>query len=283
MHPGLHHAADGLKYVHEQRGSGAVESGLQAPAHAFGEGVSGDPSSHPFAKEAKGRSTQDIRDARILPREFYNRDPVTVGRDLLGKLLIRRDGRKMLAGRIVEDEAYLGAQDPAAHAYSGRTPRNAVLFGPPGHAYVYFIYGNHYCLNVSCMPEGDAEGVLLRAMEPVAGIEQMARARGMHVPILAPTKGARMGRSNADSLLRPSQLRLISSGPGRMSEALGITRARDNAKDLTSRRSDLWFADDGYRPERIVATPRIGIRKAVEEPLRFVIAGNSYVSGRRTS
>ncbi len=110
-----------------------------------------------------------LRSATVLPREFYNRDPVVVARELLGKLLIRREGRKLLAGRIVEDEAYLGANDPAAHAFSGRTPRNAVLFGPPGHAYVYFIYGNHYCLNVSCMPEGDGEGVLFRAMEPVSG------------------------------------------------------------------------------------------------------------------
>ena len=206
-----------------------------------------------------------LRNASVLPREFYNRDPVTVARELLGKLLIRREGRRLLAGRIVEDEAYLGADDPAAHAYSGRTPRNAVLFGPPGYAYVYFIYGNHYCLNVSCMPEGYGEGVLFRAMEPVAGIEVMAEARGLAL----------------DSPLRTSQLRLISSGPGRMSEALSITRERDNGKDMTSRRSDLYFADDGYRPGRIVTTPRIGIRKAVEELLRFVIAGNPYVSGRR--
>ena len=206
-----------------------------------------------------------LRAAPRLSREFFNRDPVTVGRELLGKLLIRREGRKLLAGRIVEDEAYLGANDPAAHAYAGLTPRNAVLFGPPGHAYVYFIYGNHYCLNVSCMPEGVGEGVLLRAMEPVFGLQAMALARGQEPPTWS----------------RASQLRLLSSGPGRLSEALGITRARDNDKDLTSRRSDLWFADDGYRPERIAATPRIGIKKAIEQPLRFVIAGNPFVSARR--
>src|SRR5208337_2580672 len=210
-------------------------------------------------------TAETVRRAPILSREFFNRDPVTVGRELLGKLLIRREGRRLLAGRIVEDEAYLGAHDPAAHAYSGLTPRNAVLFGPPGHAYVYFIYGNHYCLNVSCMPEGLGEGVLLRAMEPVFGLEAMALARGLELPASP----------------RTTQLRLLSSGPGRMSEALSITRARDNGKDLTSRRSDLWFADDGYRPERIVATPRIGIKKAVEQPLRFVIAGNPFVSGKR--
>jgi len=208
-----------------------------------------------------------VRRARILGRDFYDRDPVTVARELLGKLLIRRQGRKLLAGRIVEDEAYLGAEDPAAHAYSGRTPRNAVLFGPPGHAYVYFIYGNHYCLNVSCMPEGNAGCVLLRAMEPVAGIGEMAQARGVEL-------GSSTGLAS---------LRLISSGPGRLSQALGITRERDNAKDLTSPLSDLWFADDRVTPRQIIATPRIGIRKAVEEPFRFGIAGNPYVSAKRVS
>jgi DNA-3-methyladenine glycosylase len=212
-------------------------------------------------------TAKDLLAASPLTRDFFRRDAVTVGRELLGKLLIRREGRRLMAGRIVEDEAYLGAVDPAAHAYSGRTLRNAVLFGPPGHAYVYFIYGNHYCTNVSCMPEGDAGCVLLRAMEPVAGLGAMAEARGLEV----------------DSEARTSRLRLISSGPGRMSEALGITRARDNGKDLTDRRSDLWFSDDGYRPERVVQTPRIGIKKAIQDPLRFVIAGNPYVSGKRAS
>ena len=200
-----------------------------------------------------------------LTRKFFNRDAITVARALLGKLLIRREGRKLLAWRIVEDEAYLGALDPAAHAYNGRTARNAVLFGPPGHAYVYFIYGNHYCTNVSCTPEGDGGGVLLRAMEPVLGRTEMAKLRG--VVLSDPS--------------RTSQLRLISSGPGRMSEALGITRERDNGKDLTDARSDLWLADDGYRAERIATSKRIGIKKAIDEPLRFVIAGNAFVSGPR--
>jgi len=208
-----------------------------------------------------------LREALILARTFFDRDPVTVARELLGKLLIRREGRSLLAGRIVEDEAYLGQQDPAAHAFAGRTARNAVLFGPPGHAYVYFIYGNHYCLNVSCMPEGCGEGVLFRAMEPVFGLTAMSRARGIALP-LSPS---------------PAQLRLMSSGPGRMSEALGITRLRDNDKDLTSPESGLWLADDGFRPQCIVATPRIGITKATERPLRFAIAGNPYVSGKRVT
>ena len=220
--------------------------------------------SHRALPAASALSADLLHAAPPLGREFFARDAITVGRELLGKLLIRREGRRLLAGRIVEDEAYLGTADPAAHAYNGRTLRNAVLFGPAGHAYVYFIYGNHYCTNVSCMLEGDAEGVLLRAMEPEFGLKMMAEARGLDVTSESPV----------------SQLRLVSSGPGRMSEALGITRERDNGKDLTTRRSDLWLADDGYRPERIAVTPRIGIRKAVAEPLRFVIAGNPYVSAK---
>jgi DNA-3-methyladenine glycosylase len=203
--------------------------------------------------------------APVLEREFFNRNPATVARELLGKLLIRRDGRRLLAGRVVEDEAYLGREDPAAHAYSGRTERNAVLFGPPGFAYVYFIYGNHYCLNVSCLPEGQGEGVLFRALEPVFGRKAMALARDLELPA-AP---------------RTSQLRMIASGPGRMAEALGITRVRDNNQDLTSRNSGLWLADDGFRPQRIAATPRIGITKAADRPLRFLIAGSPYVSAKR--
>jgi DNA-3-methyladenine glycosylase len=212
-----------------------------------------------------GMTRPQLLAAKPLAREFFNRDAVTVARGLLGKVLIRRDGRNLLAGRIVEDEAYLGKDDPASHAYAGRTPRNFVLFGPPGHAYIYFIYGNHYCLNVSCMPDGHGEGVLFRAMEPVYGLDAMARARGLNLP--------------KDPSV--AQLRTVASGPGRMSQALGITRERDNNGDLTSRASSLWLADDGFRPQRIVATPRIGITKAIEQPLRFSIGGSSYVSGKR--
>jgi DNA-3-methyladenine glycosylase len=222
---------------------------------------------HRISPDSHEYTAASLRAAVRLSRDFFARDATVVARELVGKLLIRREGRRLLAGRIVEDEAYLGAVDPAAHTYNGRTARNAVMFGPPGHAYVYFIYGTTFCTNVSCMTEGEAEGVLLRALEPVLGLQAMADARGLTLA--------------AESRL--SQLRLISSGPGRMSEALGITRSRDNGKDLTSRRSDLWLADDGYRPERIAVTSRIGIKKAVDEPLRFVIAGNPYVSGRRVS
>ena len=199
----------------------------------------------------------------VLPREFFDRDPQRVARQLLGKLLVRRVGRQLLSARVVEAEAYLGEADPAAHASSGRTERNAVLFGPPGYAYVYLIYGQYYCLNVSCLPAGTAGCVLFRALEPVAGIAAMARNRG--------------GLETATE----SQLKLLTSGPGRLSEAFAITRARDNGKDLTFSKSDLYLADDGFRPPKITVTPRIGLTKAVEWPLRFVVAGNVFVSGPR--
>ena len=203
-----------------------------------------------------------IKPCQPLRSAFYSRDPRSVSRDLLGKVLVRRQGRKLLTARIVETEAYLGQDDPAAHSAAGRTARNAVLFGPPGRSYVYFIYGNHYCFNVSCLPDGEAGGVLFRALEPLSGVEQMAKARGLLL--------------NEDGNLK--LLRKLTSGPGRLAEAFGITRERDNGKDLTSNRSDLFIADDGYRPRAVDVTPRIGITKAAEHPLRYIIAGDKFVS-----
>ena len=196
----------------------------------------------------------------LLKTEFFDADPRKVARALLGKLLIRKTPRGILAGRVVETEAYLGEGDAAAHAVAGKTARNFVLWGPPGYAYVYFIYGNHFCLNVSCLPDGVPGCVLFRALEPVSGIEEMAKARDIEVQ-------------------RESDLKKISSGPGRMSEALGITRDRDNGKSLVSAKSDLQLVDDGYRVRRVNVTPRIGITKSAEQPLRYVIGGNPFVSG----
>jgi DNA-3-methyladenine glycosylase len=176
--------------------------------------------------------------AAIIPRVFYSDPPDLVAQKLLGKLLVR--GAKV--GRIVEVEAYFGESDPASHSFPGKTARNAVLFGPPGHAYVYFIYGMHYCLNVSCEPEGQAGGVLFRALEPISG------------------------------------LKLSTSGPGRLCKAFGITRARDNDVDFTSPKSDLQIQDDGYSANDILITPRIGITKEASRPARYLIAGNPYVS-----
>lgn len=204
--------------------------------------------------------------ARTLPTAFFARDPRRVARELLGKLLVRKRGRKRLAGRIVEVEAYLGSGDAAAHAAAGPTARNRVLFGPPGRAYVYFIYGNHYCLNVSCQPAGEAGCVLIRALELVAGVAEMARPRGLSLAT------ARHGPTS----LR--WLRQLTSGPGRLCAAFGITRARDNGRNLTARSSLLSLVDDGYRPQRIFATPRIGIRKAAGKRLRFMVLGSPFLS-----
>jgi DNA-3-methyladenine glycosylase len=215
--------------------------------------------------ERRPYSTFDLLKAELLPASFYARDPRRVAPELLGKVLLRRERKNIRAGRIVELEAYLGQNDPAAHAYRGPTQRNQVLFGPPGHAYVYFIYGFHYCLNVSCEREGKAGSVLIRALEPVAGLDLMYAARD-----LEPKHG------------RITELRLLTSGPGRLAEALSITRERDNNKDVTSARSDLQIVDDGYRADAIRTSPRIGITKAAEHELRYSISDNPFVSGKRT-
>ena len=200
---------------------------------------------------------------RPLGRAFFARNPRRVARELLGKVLVRDHGKLHLAARIVEVEAYLGKNDPASHSAAGNTARTAVLFGPPGYAYVYFIYGNHYCLNVSCERDGKAGGVLFRAVEPLRGKEAMARARKVE-------------------LKRAQDLPRLTSGPGRLAEAFGITRTRDNGGDLTSPQSGLWIGDDGFRARNIKTTPRIGISKAIDKPLRYILSGNPFVSGRKT-
>lgn len=187
---------------------------------------------------------------KILPRSFYLDAPEVVARKLIGKLIVRRLGRKRLTGRITEVEAYPGAGDPASHTFIGKTARNAVLFGPPGFAYVYFIYGMYDCLNFSCRPDGEPGGVLIRALDPVEGLETMARLRGL-----------------ATVPRKPGQL---TSGPGRLCQALDITRANTNGLDVTRTDSPLQVVDDGFRPPSILTTPRIGIRKAADKPLRFL-------------
>jgi DNA-3-methyladenine glycosylase len=218
----------------------------------------------PKNNATKTGSHFDLTTARVPPRRLFEDDAPRVAQEMLGMVLVRREAGRLLAGRIVELEAYLGQNDAAAHAAAGRTPRNQVLFGPPGHAYVYLIYGAHWCLNISCMPDGLAGGVLFRALEPLAGLEQMAEGRGLGAP----------EQSTA-------QLRLLTSGPGRLAQAFGVTRPRDNGKDLLDAGSDLLLLDDGYRPARVLRTGRIGITKAADQLLRYVIAGNPFVSGPR--
>ena len=186
----------------------------------------------------------------IVPRSFYLSSPEVVARGLLGKLLTHHREGERLTGRITEVEAYLGLSDPASHTFRGLTAYNSVLFGPPGFSYVYFIYGMYYCVNVSCLPDGEPGGVLIRALEPVEGIETMAQLRGL--PNGASSK-------------------LLAGGPGRLCQALGITRAAQNGLDVTSKKSALQILDDGYRAEDVEVTPRIGISKAADLPLRFLI------------
>lgn len=185
----------------------------------------------------------------ILPRAFYERPTVDVARALLGKVLVH--GKT--AGRIVEVEAYLGLRDLAAHASRGITPRTRVIFGPPGHAYVYFIYGMYECLNLVAEPAGQAGCVLIRALEPVAGIEIMRRRR-------------------------PTARRIedLASGPGKLTLALGITRAQNGA-DVTH--GSLVVRQPAAPASfAIDTTPRVGIRHCADWPLRFLVQGNRFVS-----
>ncbi len=204
---------------------------------------------------------------RLLPRAFFEEPPEQVAPRLLGKVLAHISPLGLLTGRIVEAEAYLGPHnhppDPAAHSFRGPTPRSRVLFGPAAHAYVYTIYGRYFCMNISCEPEGRAGCVLLRALEPLVGTGQMAVNRGLAPGRLDPGKLARQ----------------LTSGPSRLCQALLLNRQEHNGLDLVDSSSPLQVRDDGYPVPEILVTARIGIREAVELPLRFVLPGNPCVSG----
>lgn len=199
----------------------------------------------------------------LISRDFFENSPEKVAPRLLGKLLVARDLKgELLAGRIVEVEAYLGPHndppDPAAHSHRGPTPRNLVLFGPAGHAYVYSIYGQYFCMNISCEVEGLAGCILLRALDPVLGTAQMARNRGLD---------------------EDAPVEKIASGPSRLCLALGLTRLLHNGLDVTSTTSPLQVRDDGFAEPEVVITPRIGIKHAVDWPLRFALRGHACISG----
>ena len=191
---------------------------------------------------------------RILPRRFYARSTVEVARDLLGKVLVHGP----TAGIIVETEAYLGGEDLAAHSARGLTHRTRVIFGPPGHAYVYLIYGMYECLNLVAERAGHPGCVLIRALEPVSGVDLMRERRGLR-----------------------HKLEQLANGPGKLTVALGITRSHNGA-DVT--RGPLVVREQACRREvEIHVTPRIGITQSADLPLRFVTAGNGFVSGQGVS
>jgi len=185
-----------------------------------------------------------------LPRDFYDRETTEVARDLLGRILIHRTDEGDLAGIIVETEAY-GPDDPANHAYRGRTRRNAAMFGPPGHAYVYRIYGRYWCVNAVTGSEGIGEAVLIRALEPIMGIETMQRNRGV------------------------SDARLLCRGPGRLCAALGVTGAL-NGIDLIA--GPLWIAGESTTGAPIACTTRIGVTRAADRLWRYYLQGSPYIS-----
>ncbi len=216
-------------------------------------------------RRSRGASAgESVLPGRLLERAFFESSPELVAPRLLGKILAHRTGSGLLAGRIVEVEAYLGPHhsppDPAAHAHNGPTLRNRVLFGPAAHAYVYSIYGRYFCMNVSCEAEGKAGCVLLRALEPLGNHVQMALNRG---------------------LARGTGVPELTSGPSRLCQALGISRMSHNGLDLLDPASPLQLLDDGFSVQDPLVTPRIGIKQAVDWPLRFALPDHPCVSGPR--
>lgn len=183
---------------------------------------------------------------KALARSFYAGDALVVAPRLLGRTLVHEAPEGTVAGRIVEVEAYRGSLDAASHAYRGRTRRNAAMFGPPGHLYVYFTYGMHHCANVVCGPEGSAGAVLLRAAEPLGGLDLMAARRGTAIPAL------------------------LARGPARLAQAFGLRLVHDGA-DLVG--GPVWIGGRQRLAGPVATSVRIGISRAVEEPWRFFEAG----------
>jgi DNA-3-methyladenine glycosylase len=191
---------------------------------------------------------------RRLPRPFFERYTPDVARELLGCLLVRKIGHKALSGRIVEVEAYRGSDDPASHSFRGVTKRSAIMFGAAGHAYVFFSYGFHWCLNFTCEGEGQPGAVLIRALEPVEGIERMVENRGV------------------------SEVARLTNGPGKLTRALSIDGAF-NGEDVTKSRR-LYILENEGEPVRIKASARIGISMGREQQWRYFVEGNPFVSKR---
>ncbi|WP_031516063.1 DNA-3-methyladenine glycosylase [Desulfofalx alkaliphila] len=195
----------------------------------------------------------NIGDLKLLDKAFYNRDTKVVAQQLLGCLLVHHNNEASTGGIIVETEAYLQHNDPACHTSRGMTPRNKVMFGPPGRAYVYFTYGMHYCFNVVTMPEGVGDAVLIRALQPEFGIELMQERRARE------------------------RLRDLCSGPAKLVQAMGISKEHNGA-DLVTGPVKIYAGYLGLKADEIVTTTRIGIKAGAELPLRYYIKDNPYIS-----
>lgn len=194
---------------------------------------------------------------KILKKAFYERDTALVAQELLGKIIVRViDDKTILKGAIVETEAYMGIHDAASHAFGGKRVRNVPLFGPVGHAYVYFTYGMHFCLNFVSRAKGiPAGGVLIRALEPLQGINYMERKRHMH------------------------KLEMLTNGPGKLTQAFSID-SKFNGIDVTKKGSLFVVDAPSLSKHEIVASERIGISKAADELLRFYVRDNKFISRR---
>jgi DNA-3-methyladenine glycosylase len=191
-----------------------------------------------------------------LPRSFYLQPTLTVAKQLLGKILVRKIGDEILSGKIVEVETYLGENDPASHAYRGKTKRNEVMFQNGGHLYVYFTYGMHFCANIVTEETDKGRAVLIRAVEPLTGIEIM--------------------KKNRKRVFTAHSLMNLTNGPAKFCQAFGIEREH-NGTDLLG--SEIYLTDGVDIPaSKIVATTRIGIKNGVEKKWRFYIKGNPLVS-----
>ena len=199
------------------------------------------------------RGARRSADARPLPRSFYDREADLVARDLLGAVLEHRSEQGLASGRIVEVEAYMGPHDPACHAAAGLTQRTRPLFGPPGTSYVYFIYGNHWCVNAVTREAGYGAAVLIRALEPLKGIPLMQRRRPL-------------ARRLSD----------LANGPGKLCAALGVD-AVQNALSLQQGPLRI-LTGERVADDRVLVSPRVGITKAAAEMLRFFVADNPFVS-----
>ena len=226
-----------------------------------------------------------------LPREFFDRPATEVAPDLLGYVLWHDSPAGLVAVRLVEVEAYQGASDPASHAFRGQTARNAVMFGPPGHVYVYFTYGMHFCANLVCQPAGQAEAVLLRAGEVVAGADLAAQRRVRE-------NGREPGNGNGPGNGRPLRAVDLARGPARLCQALGIDRGLDGA-DVCQSGSALGIGP-AQQPalaaavpaatapaatgQAVISTgPRVGVSQAADRPWRYWLAGDEHVSLYRPS